>query len=380
MAYKLHVDNMYFSVQVDNLKVFNFEISEALYIKQGGGGILEFGGMSFEVQRKGWENYDVWFSNEYFEIMFDSRYQGSESHLPIYIQLHSKGILETGLRELYESILWFIEQFGCRVLRTKLSRLDPACDTDEFKLTEKHLNKFIRRSRIWGWMHDIRLVDHDERFDAFGIASVFTGFYFGKRGGTGTFCRVYLKSVEIQKHQKEYMLEAWTQWGFQKLDQVWRIEFELHRDRLKELGFDQAEDVFSQKVNWLWDYLTTDYIRLVNKKDKQHPERSIVNPKWIKIAKLKFNSNEKVQFSNRNLTKKEQLQRLLVGSLTSLASEEFKSGKFTKDNVLDLVWETINQVCSTKGSTLNELILDKKDKKIDDSYILQKKYEPVLAR
>lgn len=80
------------------------------------------------------------------------------------------------------------------------------------------------------------------------------------------YARIYDKSREIINSSKEYLKEFWAEKGWKEGDQVWRAEFSLSGDFLKEfhIGCDanlQTWDNFKNNLEKLWTYCTSDWLR-----------------------------------------------------------------------------------------------------------------------
>ena len=89
--------------------------------------------------------------------------------------------------------------------------------------------------------------------------------YIG-RFGSKIYARIYLKSQEIKNSGKEYLTKFWQEKGWQEDDQVWRAEFSLSGDFLKE--FHAGDDLnlhhwqdFQNHLDKLWTYCTSDWLR-----------------------------------------------------------------------------------------------------------------------
>jgi hypothetical protein len=92
--------------------------------------------------------------------------------------------------------------------------------------------------------------------------------YFGRFGGK-LYLREYNKLVEINRSKKLYMLDVWTAAGWDGLTPVWRAEFSLAGEFLKEfidtttgerLDF-QDPRVFQAHFAKIWAYLTRTWLR-----------------------------------------------------------------------------------------------------------------------
>lgn len=90
--------------------------------------------------------------------------------------------------------------------------------------------------------------------------------YIG-RFGSKLYSRIYLKSAEIKVSGKDYLEPYWLEKGCQKEDSVWRVEFSLSGDFLKEFHDLESGDNlhhwqdFKKNIPKIWNYCTKDWMR-----------------------------------------------------------------------------------------------------------------------
>ena len=73
--------------------------------------------------------------------------------------------------------------------------------------------------------------------------------------------RIYNKSEEIKTTGKEWFKTIWLDNGWEGKKDVWRIEFQLRRKALEELGIDNIEDIKDNEER-LWNYLKTNWLKM----------------------------------------------------------------------------------------------------------------------
>lgn len=91
--------------------------------------------------------------------------------------------------------------------------------------------------------------------------------------------RIYNKGLEVLKGgTKFWFLDLW---GRETCDDVWRIEFQIRRPKLKEFGVNSLDDL-KQKQAAIWRYLTFKWfsLRLL---DNDKAERRNVHPFWLAV-------------------------------------------------------------------------------------------------
>ncbi|HEX2681686.1 MAG TPA: hypothetical protein VHQ03_10375, partial [Candidatus Dormibacteraeota bacterium] len=127
--------------------------------------------------------------------------------------------------------------------------------------------RFVARSRKNTWH---TAVHHDGR--------LFTGFTFGR---DSMVARLYDKSLEISQSGKVWMRDVWTNARNGTLP-VWRLEFQLRRQVLKECGVDTPEGAIEQRSE-LWSY-ATEWLSLRAPRRAGRRVRWPVDDVWLRLA------------------------------------------------------------------------------------------------
>jgi hypothetical protein len=139
---------------------------------------------------------------------------------------------------------------GCEVL----SRIDLAVDFqgEDFFGDDRELRSFLCRAR------SARNGEPESRGVGAGAVRYgdpgersFTGYTWGS-GARGIMCRLYLKTLELAQKGKEWMREVWEREpGYVRADPVWRLEIELKREVLADLGVSGWD---ASRLPSLWGY------------------------------------------------------------------------------------------------------------------------------
>lgn len=145
--------------------------------------------------------------------------------------LYSGYLWSYGYQEAYYNYLKWLSYFPGSIEKTRLSRLDICLDTDEVEFNEEDKEKFITRAKS----KTTHYVD-----ESYSMGNKFSGFTIGR--GKPMLVRIYNKTLEMQANNKEWLKHTWKENGWDGKKAVWRIEFQLRREALKELGIDQVED------------------------------------------------------------------------------------------------------------------------------------------
>lgn len=83
-----------------------------------------------------------------------------------------------------------------------------------------------------------------------------------------------------------YLHELWQPRGWKVGDKVWRQEFQLRREVLKQLGIENVPTLLAQLAA-LWRYLTEDWLRLaISNPNDTTRTRWPTHPVWQAISKV----------------------------------------------------------------------------------------------
>jgi hypothetical protein len=175
-----------------------------------------------------------------------------------------------------------VVSMGGDIVANKVSRVDPCVD-----LAGTDISEFVEP-------FNQRWVVSRSRAQAKYAIGTFVNEYLASKRHTGIsigkaplMCRVYDKLVESQRDvQKLAVLEA-SRWGGMP-ECATRVEFEVHRAKLKQFGVDTVEDWIAMRGDIL-DVLTRDWLRLTaGPVDRNHANRSSIHPVWQKTRDAFF--------------------------------------------------------------------------------------------
>lgn len=222
-------------------------------------------------------------------------------------------------------------------IRSRVSRVDIAIDTDMFNFEVKDRESFLSRSRQKGEYTGNEEILLEEEVGEFGQTVLyhkdtkFTGFTFGKGD---LMARVYNKHFEISngrsyKKDKSFFKKIWDTHGWNQSKDVWRIEFQIRRESLRQFyisgddkrTFADASAIEAMTyVQSLLPYLLTKWLTYrVPSKNKNHAEWKI-DPRWEQLAEQsvkKFGINDRIRLKPQFDT--DELAKSLKGYLVSYA-------------------------------------------------------------
>lgn len=233
---------------------------------------LKIGEHLFEVSDHGAKRFPYILADNCFFIKFSS---SSAKSLPLAtVQISSEYLHAVGEGAATANLCSIIGQFGGNVGVPIISRadvfLDFICSVDFDGLNQEC---WMTRATLLAKYYDRR------------IPCPFTGWVVGQGGDLSS--RLYEKTVEIEyKSRKFFFHELWQRRGWKLGDKVWRQEFQLRREPLKQLGLHTVPDLL-QSFDALWRYLTQDWLRLAipNPNDATRT-RWPTHPTWQAISQM----------------------------------------------------------------------------------------------
>ena len=278
---------------------------------------LKIGEHLFEVSDHGAKRFPFILADNCYFIKFSSRRAKS---LPLaQVQISSEYLHSVGVEAATANLCGIIAQFGEITESPKISRadvfLDFVCTVDFDGMPQEC---WITRANLLAKYYDRR------------IPQPFTGWVIGQGGDLSA--RLYEKTVEIvHKSRKAFFFELWEPQGWQKTDVVWRQEFQLRREVLKQLGIHHTEDLLRQQGE-LWCYLTEDWLRLTlpNPNDATRT-RWITHPVWQALSQAMPTDQPRLtRFRPQRLPREDWMLVNGLGGLTSFMAsrgiEDFGEG------------------------------------------------------
>ena len=237
------------------------------------------------------------------------------------VQISSEYLSAVGVEAATANLCSIIAQFGVAQGIPKISRvdvfLDFICTVDFDKLDQEC---WVTRANLLAKYYDRR------------IPQPFTGWVVGQGGDLSS--RLYEKTVEIEyKSRKLYLKELWKPRGWKAGDKVWRQEFQLRREVLKQLGIENVPILLAQQAP-LWRYLTEDWLRLAipNSNDATRT-RWPTHPVWQAISQAYDLSSDQPRlkrFHPQRLPRDDWMMVNGLGGLTSFMAsrgiEDFGEG------------------------------------------------------
>ncbi|WP_246314782.1 replication initiation factor domain-containing protein [Paenibacillus foliorum] len=231
---------------------------------------VPLGDMLLTVHRNGQRFYAYKLSCKDFSIAFAESEMKSNS--PIFVRFMSSYIWSYGHKKAYDHFMNWFKCFGVKPISNRLSRADICADTDQFQFIQNDVKGVVTRAK-----------SKTEHFvnEEYTNGRKFSGFTVGR--GNPMMARIYNKSLEIKKSGKTWFNDVWNENDWNSKNEVWRVEFQLRREVLKELTIDNIEQLF-KKIDELWVYLTVDWLT-IRQPSSDNVSRWKIKRKWKHIQK-----------------------------------------------------------------------------------------------
>lgn len=175
-----------------------------------------------------------------------------------------------GLEECYGLAKRVIEKAGGTIEGEKISRMDSCLDLMGVPVAE-FVDPFVAK----------RVVRRGKKVDLHFDGRDTTGLTVG-RGAV--VLRIYDKVAECQHNAVKWDAMIQTRFSGEVPTEVTRVEFQLRRKVLKELGIDTIADWIAKRASVL-DYLTAHWFRLTaDQVDLDHTERAAPSSLWQRVS------------------------------------------------------------------------------------------------
>ena len=280
---------------------------------------ISIGSHLFEVRDRGLPRFPYLLVDNCFFIKLNRK---KSKILPMaHVQISSEYLAAVGVEAAERDLRMVINTLGMVDGVASVSRADLFLDfVCAFNLALTEQPDWITRANLMAKYYDCRL---DEPF---------TGWVIGMGGNL--HARLYEKVIEIiNKSHKTYLFELWKANGWQVGEKVWRMEFQIEKQTLKELGIISLSDLLNKQAA-LWHYLTHDWLRLSipNPNDSKR-DRWPNHPLWDAVAgvyDLPIDQPRLQRFRPARLPADERLFVHGLGGLTSFMAsrgiEDFGKG------------------------------------------------------
>ncbi|MDP2157030.1 MAG: hypothetical protein Q8K68_04910 [Nitrospirota bacterium] len=239
----------------------------------------------------------------------------------VYATIRSITLHELGCEKSVEALYEIVKELSQNEnITSKISRLDVCTDFQGWAPRYKDIDKFVCKANLDGARRNCGKLGT---------------FEFGKGN---MMARLYNKTEEIKVSKKEWFMPIWQQSeAYDQALPVWRLEYQLRRPTLKELGIDSVEDSLS-RLKGIWQY-GMGWLELKKPSKNQQRTRWPLDKKWVQLRDETAFEGKTCSRVRRYKRQKnaERIVRGFGGYLTSLAAMygDFSEAKaFTRARIL----------------------------------------------
>ena len=261
----------------------------------------------FEVKDKGAGRFPFVLDDNCFRIQLS---RITSSSLPMaFVKISSEYLTHKPIADIVEDLNMVLYELGALESAANVSRIDLFAD---FSSTE-NMESWSREA----W------VTRSEKIYQYAVKGVFSGWSIGM--GAVMSARLYNKVLEIIDSKKEYLIPLWQAAGWDNQATIWRLEFEIKRDVLKQFDVQGLHQTLPN-LNGLWSYATTEWLRLTipNTQDSNR-SRWELHPLWVLLSSVDIDTPGGTltrNFTPERMPEMSRILRMTFASLTSYMARE----------------------------------------------------------
>ncbi len=282
----------------------------------------------------------------------------------VYITFSSKYLWAVGYRNaFYEVLNWILNWAICN--DNTISRCDLCMDI-EMPMPEIDIEKEMVTKARYKKEYPYTIPDVVSHYSGRCI----TTYQIGKGN---LLARIYDKTNEILKSQKEWFKDIWEKHGWDKKEKVVRVEFQCRREFLKEKCTQSFADL-EYTLGSIWDYCTHDWLRVCDAGSKNNQSRWKEKDYWkmIQESSSKFGEVYNIPRVKIKKVKYEHLMKQLEGILISVCA--LKADEFGIDGAKVLTIADIRQLIHSKEFKIDVMKRMAKFgnvKKVNNNYLIE---------
>jgi len=211
------------------------------------------------------ENYRFHLQFEAYNLFIGKA--GAPGNSPnVYLSISAKTLWLDGIATALDWIAQDLKTIGNGTIqRAQVSRVDLCAD---FHLPGGLSPEFLNAHKV----------THNEKEKLYLGKSELQTYYAGD-AKSAIQLRLYSKGLEVQQAgTKLWFLDLWQR---ETTEDIWRIEYQLRRPALKEIGLNSLDDL-QEKKSGLWLHLTSKWFSL-RLPDNDKAERRSVHPFWSAV-------------------------------------------------------------------------------------------------
>ncbi|WP_210397305.1 hypothetical protein [Motiliproteus sediminis] len=303
---------------------------------------------SFAVRGKGRGRFPFLLVDNWYQLQLSRR---KAERLPLaYAQVASELLTFCGVDGAVGPLTNIVSIFAGQVIHPTVSRVDLCVDfTTDLDLEAIPQNHWISRAN---------------NFARYYVQNRFSGYTFGQGGPIS--CRLYDKTLEIEKSQKTFLYPLWAAQGWDGESPVWRLEFQFQREVLGECAIRTVPEL-KQALNPLWTYATHQWLQLKYPQGDSNQSRWPVYPEWQSLLGAEFNDSARESVLRVRKDTAPSDRYLFVNGLGGLTSFMAREGIQSIDEALETylvkAHEYHRQQSQRTGKTLPTYVREKVEQK-----------------
>ncbi len=333
------IDSLYLSYQGNLFPQIDHELSnlkksaQSDNLSQQARAQYKLGSHLFEVKDKGTSMFAYILEDNAFRIQLSRPHKS----VPMaYIKVSSEYLCHKLPRDIEQEIKAILDQLGNVQSFANVSRIDMYVDF----ATSQSMDTWDRAAWV---TRAASIVSYAEN-------SRFTGWGIGIGSSIG--CRLYDKLYEITKSNKGYLVPLWESSGWLGDQPIWRLEFELKRELLQQLGLCQLHEVLDN-LNGLWSYGTTEWLKLTipNPNDETRA-RWPIHPMWQWLSSIDWETSGGTllrNFSNQRIPEE---SRVLHRALSCVTTWMALKGFTDYELAIHPFYEALNTYINNHGCNI----------------------------
>jgi fermentation-respiration switch protein FrsA (DUF1100 family) len=301
---------------------------------------IVFAGLVMQMQPRKWGLYRYCLDHPYARFGFSPK-----DKIPaIRVQPRAEFLHGFGVENVVQWTRDLLES-ECGAVLLEVSRIDLFADFQGWKVTGDDRREFLCRA--------------DAR-NLFENAEEFNGLKIGKRESGTISARLYDKTIESTKSGTAYWKELWGE-KFDPASSVLRVEFELHREVLRQFGVTTPDEVLAA-TGAMWHYLAHEWLtHRVPTSDVTRSRWPISGP-WQAVQRARISGGSlgiERAYGAKQAGVLANLMPSLVGQLANFGA---LTGASSMIDLIPNLERQLNYYSRTSGRAMSSRITEKKEK------------------
>lgn len=179
--------------------------------------------------------------------------------------------------------------------------------------------------------------------------------------------RLYDKTIEIEKSEKEYLKPLWHQQGWEPPQAVYRLEFQLMHACLVQLQ-SGIYPALIERLGGIWAYCARDWLRLTTPNPSDDTRsRWPTHPLWLDLQAVPWKEGikpERISLGTGSAPSDEYLTRAYISVLSSLmAAKQIRDPEEASEALFVMARDRHDSQAFISGKGFDEIVGDRARKK-----------------